>query len=162
MLRLLSFIIIACSFLFFSCQEGALGDMSPTEINELLSQLNENDPIFTQKEVKFDSIVTLAGIRGFSNVKQKVKLKLFYFGDHARGYFNVSDVDDSNLQIFGKKINNNWAFKCVTKINMEEVGGYIILKKDNSGIWSNGHINFTVEDIKLTKQPQDYNSLETW
>ncbi len=155
---LFSLLLITC----FSCQRSELTNLSPEGINNILAQFNENDAVFTQKDVEFDSINTLAGIRDYSNVQQRVKVKLFYFGDYARGYFNVSDIDDSNLQIFGKKIQDYWAFKCVTKINMEEVGGYIILKKNNSGIWSNGHINFNIEKINLTKQMVDYNNLTNW
>ena len=89
-------------------------------------------------------------------------MKLFYFGPLARGYYNLADQDDKNLQVFGRQIDDHWAFKCVTKINMEEAGGYMILDQDHNGIWSSGHINFDTEKISLEKKDTDYQDLSQW
>ncbi|MEE9374370.1 MAG: hypothetical protein V3V00_15045, partial [Saprospiraceae bacterium] len=140
--------------------------LSNEEVNLILDEIREDDSAFTQKGIEFDSIVTLAGNRVLNSEKVRVKLKLFYFGNHCRGYFNLPDLDTKNLQFFGKKINNMWALKCVTKLNMEEAGGYILFnytkKNDITGFWSNGHVNFKQGKIVLAKQELDYNTLTVW
>lgn len=159
LLRLFCFIIF--SLMLHSCGDKSTSSFSNEDINSILAQVDEDDLSFTQKEVQFDSIVTLAGTRTINGSPQKIKIKLFYFGEFARGYFNVKEIDDKNLQMFGKSIDNLWAFKCVTKLNMEEAGGYIIID-NNQGIWSNGHINFKKEQISLEKQDIDYTNLINW
>ncbi len=145
-----------------ACNEASIRSFDNKEINALLVQVDENDERFIQKNVVFDSIVTRAGQRSLDNKTDRFKIKLFYFGDYARGYFNLALQDEKNLQVFGKRIGEYWVFKCVTKINMEEAGGYLILESDGSGIWSNGHVNFKKGVIDLKKQITDYSSLENW
>lgn len=159
-LLLFSIIIIGCSG-----PSKQNENLNNDQINSILGQLQENDPVYTQKGISFDSIVTLAGIRSVNDKQERIKMKLFYFGDNCRGYFNLADLDSKNLQFFGKKVDNRWALKCVTKLNMSEVGGYIIFDKDSKGldgIWSNGDVNFQKGDIILTKQELDYNTLTVW
>ena len=146
----------------YGCDSRTLETMTPEQINEILSHINEDDPAFVQKEVVFDSIVTSAGTRNINDRTERVKSRLYYFGDRTRGYFNLADRDEKNLQVFGKKINNRWVIKCVTKLNMEEVGCYMIMNPNGQGIWSNGHINFKTEQISLKKQNIDYDDLKTW
>lgn len=148
--------------IFVSCNAPSLRSLSTDQINAILRQINENDEAFTQKEVSFDSIITLAGTRHLESKAERIKLKLFYFGDRSRGYYNLSDRDVSNLQIFGQKIEGLWVFKCVTKINMEEAGGYLIIQDQSKGIWSNGHVNFRKGLLELEKKYTDYNELEAW
>lgn len=133
-----------------------------TRINNVLSYVVEDDPKFVEKGISFDSTVTMAGTRQYRNKTQRVKMKLFYFGDYTRGYYNLADQDNSNLQVFGRKVGDQWALKCVTKINMEEAGGYLILPPGGEGIWSSGHLNFEKQDISLTKQNVDYTVLDKW
>ncbi len=163
--------MIRLAFLFslivFSCSESKLGqrELSTDDINSILGQVQENDTAFTEKGIAFDSIVTLAGLRNLDESDARMKMKLFFFGDYCRGYFNLSDLDIKNLQFFGKKIDNMWALKCVTKLNMEEAGGYILFWPDGtdySGIWSNGDVNFKQGKIRLAKQEIDYNTLTVW
>ena len=144
------------------CGTSDLTSMTPEEINNLLSQVDEDSPRFVEKGNSFDSIVTAAGIRTNADTNERVKMKIFYFGDLLRGYFNLTDKDDKNLQVFGKKTGDMWVIKCVTKLNMEEVGGYMILQDNRKGIWSNGNISFRSERINLTKQNIDYDVLQTW
>jgi len=136
---MLSVVLWLCSS---GCGESSMTSITPEEINGLLSQVNEDDPEFVAKGIQFDSIVTKAGIRSIAETNERVKIKFFYFEDRVRGYFNLADSDDKNLQFFGRKVDDLWVLKCVTKINMEEVGGYLIFKKDGSGIWSKGDLNF--------------------
>jgi hypothetical protein len=160
LVRFISFFLLLG---LISCQgDSSLEAMDSSRINAILSAVNETSDTYTQKDVEFDSIVTYAGVRSYSNQDQKVKMKLFYFGEFARGYFNIKDLDDKNLQVFGRKVDGYWALKCVTKINMEEAGGYILLENSKKGIWSSGHINFIKEPILFTKQNTDYNSLLDW
>ncbi len=154
-------ILLAAVFLA-ACGEPSISSLDNYDINDLLVQVNEEDEIFVQKNVVFDSILTLAGRRTLEGKTELVKIKLFYYGDRVRGYFNLSDKDDKNLQVFGKRIGTYWVFKCVTKINMEEAGGYLIMENNRRGIWSNGHVNFKIGDIALTKQITDYSSLTNW
>ncbi len=146
----------------YGCDSRTLENMTPEQINQILSHINEDDPAFVQKDIVFDSIVTSAGTRHINGKTERVKTRLYYFGDRTRGYFNLADRDEKNLQVFGQKIDNNWVIKCVTKLNMEEVGGYIIIEPGGQGIWSNGHINFKTEPISLSKQNIDYDDLKTW
>lgn len=157
----LSLLLLIVSIL--SCEsDTSLANMDTSRINTILTSVDETNASYTQKDVEFDSIVTYAGIRHYENQDQKVKMKLFYFGEFARGYFNIADLDDKNLQVFGRQVEGYWALKCVTKINMEEAGGYILLNDINQGIWSSGHINFQKEKIELEKQNTDYNNLTNW
>lgn len=162
--------MIRLAFLFgliiLSCSESkhTKRSLKAEDINSILSHIQENSPVYTEKGIAFDSIVTLAGVRSLDN-DERLKMKLFFFGDHCRGYFNLADTDTKNLQFFGKKVEDAWALKCVTKLNMEEAGGYILLWKDSqdySGIWSNGHVNFEKGEITLAKQAIDYNTLTVW
>lgn len=154
--------IVSVILLFAACQTESVQTLSTDQINQLMTQVDENDPAFTQKDVQFDSILTLAGTRQYRQETQKIKVKIFYFGNLARGYYNLADRDDKNLQVFGKKIEDLWVYTCVTKINMEEVGGYLILDPSQNGIWSSGHINFEKQEISLKKYSQDYTELTSW
>lgn len=150
-----------------SCTEvrKGLGAHSNEEINAILSQLNEADPLFTAKDITFDSIATYAGTRQLDDHLEKFKLKLFFYNGVCRGYFNLPSEDTKNLQVFGSKVDGKWIMKCVTKLNMEEAGGYMILEEKPgmlSGIWSNGHINFEKGTISMQKQDIDYNILAEW
>jgi len=78
------------------CGERNLTSITPEEINTLLAKVNEEEPKFVEKGISFDSIVTKAGIRSFNDTPQKVKMKLYYFQNRVRGYFNVIDQDDKN------------------------------------------------------------------
>ena len=155
-------IIVGLILLLSACQNESVQTLNTDQINQLMTQVDANNPAFTQKNVKFDSIVTLAGTRQYRQESQKIKAKIFYFGDLARGYYNLADRDDKNLQIFGKKVDGLWIHTCVTKINMEEVGGYLILDQNRSGIWSSGHINFEKQEISFKKFSQDYTELTSW
>lgn len=146
----------------YGCDNRSLEKLKPEEINSILANVSEDDPAFVQKGISFDSIVTLAGTRTIGNKTERIKFRLYHFQHLTRGYFNLTDRDDKNLQVFGKLIDGNWVIKCVTKLNMEEVGGYIILQPDRNGIWSNGHINFKTETIALKKQTTDYDDLTSW
>jgi hypothetical protein len=164
--------MIRLAFLFslivLSCSETkhSKRDLNTDDINNILGQVQENDPVFTEKGIAFDSIVTLAGIRQLEGKNERIKMKLFYFGSYSRGYFNLPDLDIKNLQFFGKKIDNSWALKCVTKLNMEEAGGYMIYWQGENdsyeGIWSNGEVNFKQGKIILDRQVIDYNTLTIW
>ena len=127
-----------------------------------MSNVDENDPTFTLKDVKFDSIITVAGQRTYLEDQQNIKMKIFYYGDTARGYYNISDLDEKNLQIFGKRVDDLWAFQCVTKLNMEEAGGYLIMDGNYQGIWSSGHINYKKQELTLLKRKKDYQELSNW
>lgn len=163
MMTLLRLSLLLILLTLMSCENNSsLVDMDTAQINKILSTVNETAETYTQKDVKFDSIVTYAGTRSYERQDQKVKMKLFYFGEFARGYFNIKDLDDKNLQVFGRKVDNYWALKCVTKINMEEAGGYIVLDNNKEGIWSSGHINFSKEQIQFKQQDTDYNNLLDW
>lgn len=153
--------IIAISMMT-ACNNSSVSSFDNTEINTLLSQIDENDAAFVEKEIIFDSIATMAGLRSLNSMEEPIKIKLFYFGDRVRGYYNLASRDDKNLQIFGRQLDGRWVIKCVTKLNMEEAGGYIILEKTGDGIWSTGHVNFKKGRITLEKQYTDYNSLENW
>ncbi len=148
--------------LLTSCGGDTLSSLSKDDINNILAKVNEEDLAFKEGDVKFDSILTYAGTRTYLGEEQRIKMKLFYFGSLTRGYYNLADQDDKNLQVFGRRIDDNWAFKCVTKINMEEAGGYMILDDDLNGIWSSGHINFDTEKISLEKKDTDYQDLSQW
>ena len=160
-------VLLFFSLIILGCSQSKLekDQMSTETVNSILGQVSENDSAFTEKGIAFDSIITLAGVRLLENKSERIKVKLFFFGDNCRGYFNLIDKDSKNLQFFGSKIDNKWALKCVTKLNMEEVGGYIIFwpsDKDIKGVWSNGDVNFKQGKIILTKQELDYNILTVW
>ncbi len=143
------------------CGDSNLTSITPEEINALLAQVDEESPLFVEKNITFDSIVTRAGVRQIGSGSERVKIKMFYYGNLVRGYFNLIDKDDKNLQFFGQKIGDRWVAECVTKLNMEEVGGYIILN-GTAGIWSKGDINFQPESITLRKSEIDYDVLKSW
>lgn len=154
-------VIVACT----QSQKKGLESMSTEEINKILGSFSENEAIFTEKDISFDSIVTYAGRRSQGDKSVRIKLKMFFFGDKCRGYYNLADTDNKNLQIFGKNVGGNWALKSVTKLNMEEVGGYMLMIiKDNvcEGIWSNGEVNFKKGSMHLVKQNTDYNLITDW
>lgn len=155
-------VLIGLWLICCGCDNRSLESLSVDEINSILSNVNEDDPGFVQKNVSFDSIITSAGTRTVEGKNERMKMRLYFYQDRTRGYFNLADRDDKNLQVFGKKVDGNWAIKCVTKLNMEEVGGYIILGPDNNGIWSNGHYNFKKEYLTLKKQNTDYDDLKSW
>jgi len=146
----------------YGCDNRSIEGLSVDKINEILSNVNEEDPEFVIKDVVFDSVATLAGTRTLNGQSERIKARLYYYGDRTRGYFNLADRDDKNLQVFGRKVEDQWAIKCVTKLNMEEVGGYIILGSTGRGIWANGHYNFQKEEVTLTKQKIDYDALKSW
>lgn len=154
----ISMVLLLC----FGCENTSLEKMDATQINEILSNVNENDPAFVQKGVSFDSVVTMAGTRTLDNLNERVKLRLYYFGDLVRGYYMLADRDDKNLQVYGKKVNGLWVIKCVTKLNMEEAGGYIMIRQDKTGIWSTGHYSFKTGTLAYAKQNIDYDELESW
>lgn len=162
MKALLPLICVMCFVSLSACKDVSLSSLNTGQINALLAEIDENDPKFTLKEIQFDSIVTMAGWRTLGEQKERIKLKLFYFGVLSRGYYNLSDKSPANLQVFGKLIENNWVLKCVTKIDMEEVGGYLIIKDQSEGIWSTGDVNFKMGLLELSKKYTDYNDLETW
>ena len=143
------------------CGDSDLTSITPEEINALLAQVDENSPQFVEKNITFDSIVTRAGTRLNGAASERVKIKMFYYNDLVRGYFNLIDKDDKNLQFFGQLIGDQWVVKCVTKLNMEEVGGYIILE-GTEGVWSKGDINFQPELMTLLKKEIDYDVLKSW
>ncbi len=143
------------------CGDSDLTSITPEEINALLVQVDEDSPQFVEKNITFDSIITKAGTRQIGSGSERVKIKLFYYGSLVRGYFNLIEKDDKNLQFFGQKIGDRWVMECVTKLNMEEVGGYMILEK-SSGIWSKGDINFQPESITLRHSNIDYDVLKSW
>lgn len=147
---------------FSGCGESSLTSITPDKINSLLSQVNEDDPRFVEKSISFDSIITKAGNREISTSSERVKIKLFYYDDKVRGYFNLIDRDDKNLQFFGQRIEDLWVLKCVTTLNMQEVGGYIFLDEGGSGVWSNGDLNFKPQVISLLKSNKDYDALTSW
>jgi len=144
------------------CGDSNLTSITPEEINGILSHVDEESPRFVEKSIKFDSILTLAGVRQSNDTSERVKIKLFYYNDLVRGYYNLIDKDDKNLQVFGKKVKNRWVLKCVTKLNMTEVGGYMILESGGASIWSNGDLNFKPQEITLLKADRDYDVLKTW
>ncbi len=154
------FVILGCAE-----SESKYERISAHEINAILGEFGDTDAVFTSKGVSFDSIVTYAGKRMLNGTIEKTKLKLFFYGEYCRGYFNLPEKDTKNLQVFGKKISGDWILKCVTKLNMEEAGGYIFLVKEENaynGIWSNGHVNFKKGNLRLQKQKLDYNILTDW
>ncbi len=162
-MKLQALVLILSLWLCYGCDsEKDLTSLSNDDINLLLSHFDAEDPVFVNKEVQFDSILTIAGIRSIDDESERIKSKLFFFGEHTRGYFNLADSDTKNLQVFGKKIGDLWVLKSVTKLNMEESDGYIILDKNYDGIWSNGNINFRKGSIALKKQNIDYTELNTW
>ena len=160
--------LLICLICLTSCSldKGGLESLNNDEINQILSHLDESDILFTSKDVTFDSIATYAGTRELDGSVEKIKVKLFFYDGLSRGYFNLPAKDIKNLQVFGKLVEDKWIFKCVTKLNMEEVGGYIIVDgKANgqwTGIWSNGHVNFKKGKVSLIKQERDYNILTDW
>lgn len=154
--------LISLWLVCYGCDDRTLESMTAEEINQILSHVNEEDPAFVAKDIAFDSVVTSAGSRTINGKVERVKSRLYFYGDLTRGYFNLADRDEKNLQVFGKKVEGNWVIKCVTKLNMEEVGGYMILSPDGNGIWSNGHISFKTETITLNKKNTDYDALKTW
>ena len=149
---------LSCS----GCANDKLESLSAVEINKILANVDENDPEFVNKNVPFDSIITSAGMRTLGSLNEKIKARLYYYGDRTRGYYNLSDRDEKNLQVFGKKVGEYWALKCVTKLNMEEAGGYLIIRPDGSGIWSNGHYNFLTGTVFMQNQNIDYDDLASW
>lgn len=157
-----SFALISLWLVCFGCENRKTSSLNDQQVNEILSSVDENDPGFVQKGISFDSILTLAGTRSLGDFNEPVKAKLYFYGDLTRGYYNLKDRDEKNLQVFGKKVGDYWAIKCVTKLNMEEAGGYIILKSWNNGFWSNGHYNFDQGTITMIKQNIDYNDLQSW
>ena len=154
--------LTSLTLLTAGCGSKSLKNLSNKEINKILSFVNENDPAFVEKGISFDSVATYAGIRTLNNNSERIKARLYFFGNLTRGYFNLADFDEKNLQVFGKKVNNTWALKCVTKLNMEEAGGYIILDHLNDGIWSNGHHSFKMGTLSWSKQNIDYDILQSW
>jgi len=157
-----SILVISLWLCYLGCADSSIHSLNNDQINKILSEVNEEDPKFVEKGVSFDSILTLAGQRTLNEESEKVKARLYFFGELTRGYYNLSERDDKNLQVFGKKVGDVWAIKCVTKINMEEAGGYIILDGKNNGIWSNGHYNFLKGQVSLQKQNKDYDDLSSW
>ena len=152
-------VITMVTFFFLSCRDSSLINFDSTKINALLSQLDEENPVFVRKDVAFDSIITVIGTRKIDGSVDKIKAKLFYYDSFCRGYFNLMELDDKNLQVFGQKVEDYWAFKCVTKLNMEEAGGYIVMNEDRKGIWSNGHQNFQKGQISWHKSAKDYSQI---
>ena len=144
------------------CEQRELSQLDNNKVNAILANVNEDDPQFVQKDVSFDSIVTTAGYRDINGESERIKMRLYYYGALTRGYFNLADRDDKNLQVFGKNVDGIWAIKCVTKLNMEEVGGYMLWKSYGDGIWANGHHNFKKQALSLKKQELDYDVLKTW
>lgn len=144
------------------CGDQPISSFDNHRINDLMVQVDENDPAFVAKGIEFDEVVTWAGHRTLDGQEERYKMKLFYYGDRVRGYYNLSDRDDKNLQVFGRYINDMWVLKSVTKINTEEADGYIILSDSGEGIWSNGKVNFKKGTIALTKMNRDYNTLNEW
>lgn len=162
-MKLQTVVILLSLWLCYGCDSNRdLKDLDNDQINEILGAFDSEDPVFVNKDVKFDSILTLAGQRIVENKTERIKCKLFYFGPHVRGYFNLADQDDKNLQVFGKMTDGQLALKSVTKINMVESDGYIILDPNYEGIWSNGNVNFTIGSISLKRQKTDYTELTKW
>lgn len=157
-----SILVISLWLCSLGCEDSSIHSLNNDQINKILSEVNEDDPKFVEKGVSFDSILTLAGHRSLNEKSEKVKARFYFFGERTRGYYNLPERDDKNLQVFGKKVGDKWAIKCVTKLNMEEAGGYIILNDNNKGIWSNGHYNFEKGLVSLKKQDKDYDDLKTW
>ena len=157
-----SVMLISLWLICFGCESRKMNSLNDQKVNEILSSVDENDPGFVAKGISFDSILTLAGTRSLNDFSEPVKAKLYFYGDLVRGYYNLSNRDERNLQVFGKKVDEYWAIKCVTKLNMEEAGGYIILKSWRNGFWSNGHYNFEQGKISMSKQKIDYNDLQSW
>ncbi len=154
--------VMALWLLCPGCEDRDLLNLSDTEVNEILVRVDENDAEFVRKGVVFDSVLTVAGSRTLEEKSERVKARLYFFGDRVRGYYNLADSDQKNLQVFGKKVGNEWAIKCVTKLNMEEAGGYILWSNDGTGIWATGHNNFKKGLITLQKQNIDYDDLVSW
>ena len=113
-------LIIGSVIIFGSCAPNSVETYSTEQINEIMGHVDGDDPAFTVKDIQFDSVITLAGTRGYRDDNQRVKAKFFYYGELARGYYNLTDRDSKNLQVFGKKVDDLWAFTCVTKVNMED------------------------------------------
>lgn len=154
---------VVVTWLCLGCEGNVqLTTMSDSAINQILAQVDTEDPEFVQKGVSFDSIITIAGHRYLKGKKARVKCKLFFYRDYVRGYYNLTEQDDKNLQIFGKKTEDYLIFRSATKINMEEADGYIIFDKGYNGIWSNGNVNFEKGTIELVKNDTDYNTLQQW
>lgn len=155
--------IISVILGLISCQaKGPLEEMGTNRINELLNYVKESDSVYKDKEISFDSVLTYVGRRTFEGAQQNIKLKLFYYGNHARGYYNIPEVDQKNLQVFGISQDGYWIFKCVSQLDSEEIGSYLILNHSLEGIWSGGHINYVKETIKLNKTVGDYHELQQW
>ena len=111
-------ILIGLWLICCGCDNRSLESLSVDEINVILSNVNEDDPGFVQKNVSFDSITTTAGTRSLEGKNERIKMRLYFYQDRTRGYYNLADRDDKNLQVFGRKVDDNWAIKCVTKLNM--------------------------------------------
>ncbi|MEL6123139.1 MAG: hypothetical protein AAFQ02_00395 [Bacteroidota bacterium] len=155
--------ILMCILICLGCEtKEKLKDWTPEQLNLVLSQVDTADPSFTQKEVAFDSIITLAGVRILGQEQERIKFKLFHFGPYVRGYYNLADRDDKNLQVFGKRIDSQWVMKCVTKLSMTEADGYLLLLPSGKSIWSNGSVGFEQGYLQLQKQATDYNDLVSW
>lgn len=139
-----------------------LKSMTNEQMNKILAQIDETSSVFVQKDVAFDSIVTAAGSRFVNDREERMKIKLFYFGNHTRGYYNLSDKDDKNLQVFGQKVDGRWTLKCVTKLSGEEADGYLFFNDGYQGLWSNGSVNFVQGTFNMVKQNKDYADLKSW
>jgi hypothetical protein len=145
-----------------SCQHRSLSSLSNDEINALLAQVDENDAVFIEKGVTFDSVVTYVGTRELESTKERMKMKLFYFNGVMRGYYNLPDTDQKNLQIFGKEIEGNQVLKCVSNLISDEQGSYLIVDKNKAGIWASPHQNYKLGTFQLRKSAIDYATVREW
>ena len=162
-MKLQTLVLLACLWLFcFGCANRSSNSLKDLDVNIVLSSVDEEDPRFVEKGIAFDSIITVAGWRSLESLKEPVKAKFYFYGDYVRGYYNLSNRDEKNLQVFGNKVDQYWAIKCVTKLNMEEAGGFLIFSDWKNGIWSNGHYNFEIGDISMVKKDIDYQDIVSW
>jgi len=74
--------IALCVVTCFGCDSNTkLKSLNNDQVNARLAQIDENSEVFIQKDISFDSIVTTAGLRVVSDTSEKIKMKLFFFGE---------------------------------------------------------------------------------
>ncbi len=161
MKRLLLYLIL--TWIIAGCAQESTDIEDVKLINRTLAKINVSDPQYFDKGMGFDSVVVYAGERVVNGMEEKFKMQLFYFyGDYVRGYIKVPSRDNYNFQLFGRLSNGQLILKCVSTVQSDEQGSFMIIDDNKTGIWSSSHINFVIGTLTANKYNTDYESFKHW
>ncbi len=155
-------LLALCIGAMMECKTDSVRSLSDEEINGILATVDESSDRYIQKGIEFDSIVVYAGYRVLGAQKELLKMRLFYFGDHVRGYYKLPNGSNKNVQVFGRLNATNLVLKCVTTDQTDDQGSFMIIENNQKGIWASPHHNFERRIVDLSRYDADYESLTNW